>query len=458
MKYLNFKKRFYTLLSFALFSIVAYGKPNTPSYAVISGKLTGFGNMPAIERIDAISALSIDGDNILIKGTTDGKFNLQLPVSAPGYYRLGRNILYLCPGDNLTIEVDYDYPERAIFKGKGSEANDYLKETPFPKAGSFLDGGQNVKKDIKSTFDYILERAKNREQDLLSRKNVSKGFIALEQARIKADVINSLGMNLAFYYGYTENRDITEADLTPLKKEVDEICGSVEKSYLTGFANADYLQLEVYQSIAPLIIKSNNSTDTEVKKISDWLHAYYIVNELIRTEDKKTIQEYGLAKLQEIKNIKFRDAAQKVYNELTRFGDGDEAINFTATDLKGAPQSIEQFKGKVIFIDMWATWCGPCMQEMPYFEKLKTHYKDNKDIVFISLSIDEKTDEWAKNVKARNAEGLQWNINRAKLKDYNIKGIPRVIVIGKDFKIFKMQGPMPSSENITEILDGIIKM
>ena len=113
---------------------------------------------------------------------------------------------------------------------------------------------------------------------------------------------------------------------------------------------------------------------------------------------------------------------------------------------------------KPVLIDFFATWCGPCMQEMPYFEKLKTHYKDNKDIVFISLSIDEKTAEWAKNVKARNAEGLQWNINRAKLKDYNIKGIPRVIVIGKDFKIFKMQGPMPSSENITEILDGIIKM
>ena len=70
----------------------------------------------------------------------------------------------------------------------------------------------------------------------------------------------------------------------------------------------------------------------------------------------------------------------------------DFDFNFTVKDLKGNKLPFDQFKGKVIFLNMWATWCGPCRAEMPGIQNL--YSKVNKDkITFIMLSIDKDGDK-----------------------------------------------------------------
>ena len=54
-------------------------------------------------------------------------------------------------------------------------------------------------------------------------------------------------------------------------------------------------------------------------------------------------------------------------------------------DQKGNKVSLEDLKGKVVFINFWATWCGPCIAEMPSIQKLHDKFKDNKDVVFVIL-------------------------------------------------------------------------
>ncbi len=144
-------------------------------------------------------------------------------------------------------------------------------------------------------------------------------------------------------------------------------------------------------------------------------------------------------------------------NEKMAFGNGDTAINFIAYNELNEKVSLEKYKGSVIYIDIWATWCGPCYNEMPYYNKLREKYKDNKNIVFISLSIDSDIKGWKKDLLARNETGNQWVINALEMSNYSVASVPRTIIIDKDFKVFDMNGPSPSSKKTVDLIEGLLK-
>jgi thiol-disulfide isomerase/thioredoxin len=64
--------------------------------------------------------------------------------------------------------------------------------------------------------------------------------------------------------------------------------------------------------------------------------------------------------------------------------------DFALTDLQGKSWKLADLKGKVAFINLWATWCGPCKMELPYVQKLSDHMKDRKDVLVLTLNIDEE--------------------------------------------------------------------
>ena len=147
----------------------------------------------------------------------------------------------------------------------------------------------------------------------------------------------------------------------------------------------------------------------------------------------------------------------KTLTTLLKFGKGDMAVDFKAASIEGTTVKLSSLKGKVIYVDLWATWCGPCLEEMPYFESLKEKYGSNRDIAFVSLSIDDNISLWKDNVAKRKAGGYQWLINRNKLNDYNIVGIPRILLINKNFKMVDMNAPLPSSKKLPGIIDQLVK-
>lgn len=71
-------------------------------------------------------------------------------------------------------------------------------------------------------------------------------------------------------------------------------------------------------------------------------------------------------------------------------------------DENGKTISLSSLKGKVVFINLWATWCPPCIQEMPSINELRKTFKDNDNLVFLMVDVDgniEKTNKWMKNKK-----------------------------------------------------------
>jgi thiol-disulfide isomerase/thioredoxin len=70
----------------------------------------------------------------------------------------------------------------------------------------------------------------------------------------------------------------------------------------------------------------------------------------------------------------------------------NDPLKFTLTRLDGSPLKLDEQRGKVIVINFWATWCGPCLTEMPLFEKAIAKYKDDKDVFFLAITTDEDRD------------------------------------------------------------------
>jgi thiol-disulfide isomerase/thioredoxin len=124
-------------------------------------------------------------------------------------------------------------------------------------------------------------------------------------------------------------------------------------------------------------------------------------------------------------------------------------------DVKGGRKSLDSFKGKYVYIDVWATWCGPCIQQIPYLQTLEKEYH-NKNIEFVSISTDESRrsggsweaaeKKWRGFIKKRNMTGVQlWSGQDYSFQQaYQINNIPRFILIDPEGKIVDANAPRPS--------------
>ena len=114
-------------------------------------------------------------------------------------------------------------------------------------------------------------------------------------------------------------------------------------------------------------------------------------------------------------------------------------------------------KGKFTYIDVWATWCGPCKMEIPFMEKLVERFKGNDKVMFISISVDENVEAWKKMIEKDKPQWAQYNIhgktNQQFSADWGITGIPRFIMIDKDGNIFAADATRPSNEETAKTIE-----
>ncbi|MFD2528915.1 MULTISPECIES: TlpA family protein disulfide reductase [Polaribacter] len=135
-------------------------------------------------------------------------------------------------------------------------------------------------------------------------------------------------------------------------------------------------------------------------------------------------------------------------------------------DYKGGKKSLDSFKGKFVYIDVWATWCGPCIQQIPYLKSLEKEYH-GKNIEFISISTDEyrrsggsweaAEKKWKDFVKAKQLSGVQlWAGKDISFQqEYQINSIPRFILIDPQGKIVNSDAPRPSEPRLKELFTSL---
>jgi cytochrome c biogenesis protein CcmG, thiol:disulfide interchange protein DsbE len=139
---------------------------------------------------------------------------------------------------------------------------------------------------------------------------------------------------------------------------------------------------------------------------------------------------------------------------------GKMAANFTLEDLKGKQISLASLRGKVVFLNIWATWCAPCREEMPSIESLYNDFKADKD--FVVLAVSQDTDGGAVRPFVEQHH-LQFTVLLDPRNDvgerYDVNGIPETFIIGRDGRIVAHHvGPYDwSNADMREALTELIK-
>ena len=134
---------------------------------------------------------------------------------------------------------------------------------------------------------------------------------------------------------------------------------------------------------------------------------------------------------------------------------GEPAIDFTYPDKDDNEFSLSSFKGSLVFVDVWATWCGPCLAQIPAMQQLEEDYHD-KNITFLSVSIDTDKDAWLKMLAEKELGGVQlWADGWSEItKSYAILGIPRFMLFDSKGNTISVDAPRPTSVEIRTMLDA----
>lgn len=183
----------------------------------------------------------------------------------------------------------------------------------------------------------------------------------------------------------------------------------------------------------------------------------------LRGEENAELVESVIARL-EAKNpnyaplLKYKKNMAEAKAQSERLAEGQMAPEFSFPTPDGKKNfGPQDFKGKILVLDFWASWCGPCRQEIP---NLKEDYKEfsNKDVVFLSVSIDKDGAAWRKAMKEENMPWTQVNAPKAGkdvMKQYQFSGIPYILVIDKEGRIVgKNLRGKSLTDKLTEMVSG----
>ena len=196
---------------------------------------------------------------------------------------------------------------------------------------------------------------------------------------------------------------------------------------------------------------------------------YSLIEKSERAEYIEKLTEFKGKMLQSLERLKDDDGYEKEREKIMAVvdkwkerkndydnmpNDGDLSIDFSYPNQSEELISLSSFRGSIVYVDVWATWCGPCIAEIPSLERLQKDYQD-KNIVFLSVSVDTDKDAWEKMLIDDELGGVQlWADGWSELtKSYAIFGIPRFMLIDKTGHLISVDAPRPSSNEIRTLIE-----
>jgi thiol-disulfide isomerase/thioredoxin len=437
-----------------LYFLIVASCENETNQVQLTGKLINWGNAQQILASDAVASDFGLGEDHVIETNEAGEFALKFHLDESTYFSLGRNKLFLEPGEELYLEVDYKDPEAAIFAGDGADKQRFLSGVPFPKAGSYLNGGRELNSpDLMPTLEMVFEQTRQR-QMLLLEINASEEFMDLEYLRMKLDEINTI-LSIPIYgsfKGYWDANEIQKADiLLPEKDQLNALGENLMKDEHMKHPNFRDM---LYDLVDPHLQENGIFSGLSFTPLMQEYDAFGALIKQLELEGLTSVnQQELLAYINSNIPETYKQMARTKWSEYERLLEGKPAIDLQFTDANTAARSLKEFEGGLIYVDLWATWCGPCIDELPALNELKKEYA-NEHITFLPLSIDSDKEAW-QNFITRNKRSLdmEFIINRSALDEYKLITIPRYFLIDANFNIVTVFAPKPSDPELKELLD-----
>lgn len=394
-----------------------------------------------------------------------GGFSTSVKSGYPGfrYLMIGKSVkdFFSAPGYALKIIIrPTDIADSCSFKIEGDGASENYIHDSVSNLRNAIDAGsifglapEKALACIDSSYRYI---------DHYFDKLISAS--ELDPAYIKAERIN-LAFDAAaikVFFGRRNNiRDTTYYSFTKkLDLWNDEYMGF--PAYI-DFWDA-YLNLQAAQS------SRENASDQEfldvllaaIQKIKNRdAREYFLFNKISLFLGSDLVPDPGKYRSYFTKhntNPVYERKIEALFSGKRLLAAGEKAPEFMLPDLAGHNVSLKDFAGKYVYIDFWATWCHPCLEELPYYEQLQSDYK-NKNIVFLSISLDNDKGKWQRfSTEHAFKEGNLWaeeGVGSSVAKAYGVAGIPKFVLIDKDGKLIEQNAAWPSSKEIRKTLESL---
>ena len=264
------------------------------------------------------------------------------------------------------------------------------------------------------------------------RKQQGVASIYLLRGKVHSDLGNDDKARADLMKSFTQARTagaaVSLAELAEKRKNSDEAIDFYSQAFVIALANGEEIDLRA--------IRRNLGDLYVVKQKSE----AGLGDRLLRTYDAF---------------IKDRDERRAKMEEPNINEGATSPFAFKLTKLDGSKLDLSALRGKVVVMNFWATWCGPCLTELPLFEKTMAKYKEDKDVVFLAISTDEDRELVSPHLKQH-----KFNLPVAYAEHLNeffsVSSIPTTIILdGKGEVAFRQAGYNPRSDFVADLSERI---
>lgn len=436
-------------------TLTIINKSSDSAYAFISNWL----NLPPIVKEEKIEAVIAPGETVQLPITTEARDYYNLTLNRKQYQLFsesGKNIVMTIPSEN----------EEAIFSGDFNQINRYLKSR-FE-----IDRGAILHSDVSFTELIVKNDSLTQllQTQLANDPKLPNWYKEFEHLRLNYDnAQEKLGY---LYYrkkikgsGYEVSDDFFAKTTKGLSIERVDLVG------VTSFMR--YVEVYIRMMRDP-DIKRPTPTNKE-----EWINE---VEELIETSDthiqNQKIKDVHLANfyslilealnhvwqdkwLAHIKDPEILTLVQQQASSKDFLAEGSPLPYFELPDKDGTVYKSTDFKGEVVLINFWASWCGPCLKEFPFENKLVEQFK-NQPVAIVNISLDTTSDYWESVLKKYDLKMInlftdsKWSskIN----KEFDVNGLPHSVLVDANGKIIKNKCARASAGVDALIEDALKKM
>ena len=366
---------------------------------------------------------------------------------------LGKKVkLFLEPGDQLHIDADLlDLPQSLRFSGQGAANNQFLAalRSRFPDYLSIEYEGLEV-----DAFRKIIDQRRLELESFLyegcSQYQLTPAFVDYYRAEISyewANLVVSYPTDYMFANG-SRNENLP-TDYHEALNQVDLVDeAAIGTTDYHTFLDRNFVRIREdaddrvqLKQLSDSQRQDHIETYTPYNQAKQTLHGkvryFFLAGEIVRDfrqgwfdQGEQRLAEF----LQDNPYPEYTEVVEEVVRETSKLKPGQPAPDFTLSDLQGQSVSLSDFKGQAVFLDFWASWCGPCIGAVPYLEEIKQRTR-NQEEVFLNISLD-PADEWHQAVEEHGLTGVHvhspggWQSAVAQL--YQVQSIPSYFLVRPD--------------------------
>jgi cytochrome oxidase Cu insertion factor (SCO1/SenC/PrrC family) len=410
----------------------------------------------------------------------NGSFRQTIPLKQHSYIYVNENTNYvngfIKPGDDIRIEYDANDPQNSLaLSGTAKEKFEWANELTKAKLHMLLREQAKMAKEKQHPYDYLFEKIDSTGAYFISRLKQIKDLDPVSAHLLEAHIEGTIHSNKYFGTTYIFSEDIP----TVLAKRQDLLTPASRNTIgqFLKFKEENYNSPLYVNSIYNVLFVHHNALTYSKQMSEDISLKYRYIDSLLPGKLKVPVMtlflESDLSKtnqaedLQKMIDFVFAYPAEPIYKEFidreiartTLFKKGMAAPAFTLENEKGEKINLASFKGKVVYMDFWFGACAPCHSLFTQIKPVKEHYKQNKDVVFLTISVDDRF-KWKDALKKFKIPGYHAYTEdkeraHAVINDYKVQEYPTTFLIDKNGNIFLARPASDPNELKNQIAEAL---